>query len=95
MELVQLSARNEADTAELLELIDERMVKGVSVQERTASFLRHQLSNTADCPINGTSCVSNKERSYGVVVSGQALANCLLASNLPRFLKIVERLVCS
>lgn len=93
MELVQLSAQNEADTAEMLELVEERMSKGLSVQERTASILRYcaQAKDDTAADANPVNDMLFQNPSYGVVVNGQTLANCLLTSNLPRFLKIIER----
>lgn len=94
MELVQLSARNEADTGEMLSLIEEKMSKGLQVQEKTSSL----LCNLPGIEVSRSRSLSSRpplqRPNYGVVVNGQTLANCLLAPNLPKFLKIIERLGC-
>uniref|UniRef100_A0A0N5A897 Phospholipid-transporting ATPase n=1 Tax=Syphacia muris TaxID=451379 RepID=A0A0N5A897_9BILA len=110
MDLVQLSARNEADTAEMLKLIEERMSKGLYVQEKSGSLFRQCVTLSGDALSSGNSsgsvtvgtsssnnlsfnCKSSsmQQRKYGVVVSGQTLANCLLPTNIPNFLKIIKR----
>lgn len=87
MDLVQLSARNEADTAEMLQLIEERMSKGLSVQEKSG-LLVHQF-----VALTGNSVGGNSGSSYAAVgtsSNNNLNSKCKLNTQRPKYGVVVN-----
>uniref|UniRef100_A0A915AR10 Phospholipid-transporting ATPase n=1 Tax=Parascaris univalens TaxID=6257 RepID=A0A915AR10_PARUN len=95
MELIQLSARSESDTGEMLDVMLERMCREAAGSEaRISSLTRRIPPLSTDSSHSALLCkqsMISESKQFGVVISGATLAFCLLSSNLSKFLRIVER----